>query len=78
MWAMVGTASGEILSYQGAMVLHDNRAELEWLIPGARVVEVSGRTPDEVAERYRRPTMLLRDHPDMATIRWPIDRRDFL
>lgn len=77
MFAMVGSVTGEILSYAGRMVLHDNRAELEWLCPGVRVVELPGRSPEEVAHRYGRPAMLLRDHPDMAPVRWPLDRRDF-
>lgn len=77
MWAMVGDSTGEILSYGGAMVIHDNRYELEFLCPGVRVVEVQGSTVDHVATVYGRPAMLLREHPDMASVRWPLDRRDF-
>lgn len=77
MYAMVGPATGEILSHGGRMVLHGDRAELEWLCPGVRVVKVRGESPEEVAHRYGRPAMLLRDHPDMAPVRWPLDRRDF-
>lgn len=77
MYAMIGTATGEILSYRGRMVLHDNPAELDWLLPGTRVVELRGTTPAEVGVRYGRPAMLLRDHPDMASVRWPLDRKDF-
>jgi nucleoside phosphorylase len=77
MFAMIGSVTGEILSYRGRMVLHDNRAELEWLFPGVRVAELPGNTVEQVAHRYGRPAMLLRHHPDMAPVRWPLDRRDF-
>ncbi len=77
-FAVEGTATRELLSYRGSLLVHEDRAELEYLIPGFRVVAVSGGTPEEIAARYGRPVMQWREHPDMAAVRWPIDRRDFL
>lgn len=69
LYALVGDRSGELLSYGGAVLVHDDRAELEFLVPGPRVVEVRPDTG--------RPLMRLRDHPDMGSVSWPLDRRDF-
>ena len=77
MYAMVGPVTGEILSHGGRVVLHDNRAELEFLCPGVRVVELPGDSATYIAGRMGRPAMLLRDHPDMAPVRWPLDRKAF-
>lgn len=80
MWAMSGLVSRELLSFGGAVVVHANRAELDWLFPRATFTPVAlkGGTPEELAARYGRAFMLLKDHPDMAAVRWPLDRRDFL
>lgn len=78
MWAMAGHLSREVLSFEGRMVVHPDRAELEFLIgDSARLVELTGSTPEEVAHRYGRPAMLLRHHPDMAAVTWPLDRKAF-
>lgn len=77
MFANVSHAGREPLTFQGRILLHDSAQELGWLIPTHSVVELKGATAREVAERLGVPTMLWRDHPDMAGIRWPLDRRDF-
>ena len=69
LWALVGASTGELLSYRGAVMVHEDRAELEYLVPGTRTVEV----PADLGQ----PLMALRDHPDMAAVTWPLDRRDF-
>lgn len=78
MYALVGTSSHELLSWRGRMVLHENRAEMEYLFPLTQVVRLNGDSLEEVAHRYGRPVMRLRDHPDMAAVEWPLDRRKFL
>lgn len=77
-WFAVVTPQGEPWSHRGRLLIHDNRAELEFLIPNKTVVQLSGFTPEEVAERYGRPVMRYRDHPDMAAVRWPLQKDDFL
>ena len=78
MWANVTHGSREPLTYGGRVLVHDSREELAWLIPTHPVVELPGRTPEEVAARLGVPAMAWKDHPDMAGIRWPLDRRDFV
>ncbi len=76
-WWVAVSSTGEPYSLGGALLVHDDRAELEFLIPDRRTQSVSGRCPEEVAARLGRPVMRLRDHPDMADVRWPLNREDF-
>lgn len=76
MYALKGHASGELLSYKGHVLLHPVRREVEWLMPAQTVVELSGNA-DQIAQRLGRPVMLLKDHPDMASVRWPLRKEDF-
>jgi hypothetical protein len=78
MFAPVTHGGREPFTFQGRVVVHGDRAELEYLIPTHPVVELPGRTPEEVAARLGVPVMPLKDHPDMASVRWPLDRRDFV
>jgi hypothetical protein len=74
---LMGARSGEPLSYRGRVLLHDGpAAEVEFILPSVRVVEVRGPA-ERVAARLGRPVMRLRDHPDLASVRWPLDRRAF-
>lgn len=79
MWAMEGEVTHELLSLGGRVLVHDNRYEMEFLVPVGvfRYVELQGSTPEEVGARLGRPAMLLRDHPDMSAVTWPLDRRNF-
>jgi len=71
-YAMVGAVSGEPLSYGGLILVHDNPAEMEWLLSGTRnrAVELGDQIPDY-------DTMPLSQHPDLAKISWPLRREDF-
>lgn len=69
-FALAGRSSGELLTYQGRVIVHGDRAEMEFLFPRERVVQVpSWVQPAE--------TMRLQDHPDMAPVTFPLDRREF-
>jgi hypothetical protein len=59
---------GEGFSLDGALLVHHDRAELEFLFPSNTVAEVTGTTL---------PTRPWKDHPDMAGITWPLRREDF-
>jgi hypothetical protein len=74
---LVGPVTGEPLSFRGRVILHDGPAtEVSWVLPTVRGVYLP-YSAEQVAERLGRPVMLLRQHPDMASVRWPLDRRDF-
>ncbi|MCX4232806.1 hypothetical protein [Streptomyces ortus] len=60
----------DLLSWGGKVIVHDSKAELEFLMRGARVVECPRDIPDD-------QTLPIRFHPDMATVTWPLDRRNF-
>lgn len=79
MWAMEGETTHELLTYQGRIIVHPSRAELEFLVPAGvhRYVELLGSSAEEVAHRYGRPAVLLKDHPDMNAVTWPLDRGRF-
>ena len=65
-----GAVSGELISYGGRVLVHDNAAELRFLIPGARVVNLPHHIDPE-------QTMPISAHPELAGVRFPLDRRDF-
>lgn len=70
MFALQGANSGELLSYGGKVLVHDNARELEYLVPrGAKVVRCPRMEEDQV--------LSIRLHPDLATVRWPLRKEDF-
>jgi hypothetical protein len=69
-YALQGPVSGELLTYGGRVLVHDNAAELGFLVPGVRVVTVPRDIPPE-------QTLPISAHPGLAGVRFPLDRRDF-
>lgn len=69
-YAMIGNVSGEPISYGGLILVHNSRPELEFLFPGAKVVELGPMVPEH-------DTMSIKQHPDLRAIRWPLRREDF-
>lgn len=67
---MVGSRSGQLLSYQGKVLIHGDRAEMQWLFPNTRIVRV---TDGDLGQEW----MHLRDHPELGHFRWPLRREDF-
>lgn len=65
-----GRSSGQLLTYQGMVIAHDNRGEMEFLFPNEKVVEVSGIQRDDL--------IMLKDHPDNSVLSWPLRRADFV
>lgn len=66
-WCLVGTGSGEILTYRMRAIVHENKRELEYLFPANRVVPLPNYWGDEL-------TVQLKDHPDMDTVVFPLDQ----
>jgi hypothetical protein len=70
-YALQGTTSRDLLTWNGRILTHDNRAEMEFLVTGdVRVVECPRDIPPE-------QTLELRHHPNFAAVEWPLTREQF-
>ena len=69
-YGLWGATSRDFLTYLGRVLVHDNKAELEFLFPNAAVREV----PPSFTASMCFP---IAQHPSMATVRFPLDRKDF-
>lgn len=72
--ALQGGVSGELISYLGLVLVHDNRAEMEWLFPKMKVVEVTMKDGHLADGRL---TMSVKDHPQFEGIHWPLRKDEF-
>jgi hypothetical protein len=70
-WAVRGLVSGQLLSWRGLIIVHDNSAELRFLIAGE--VAIKEIPPTIEAEH----TIWIKDHPDFQSVEWPLNRADF-
>lgn len=62
---------GQLLSWNGRVLVHNDRAELEFLLAGEiRIVECPRSIPPE-------DTLELRFHPQFEHHRFPLDRKDY-
>lgn len=66
LWALK-TADG-VATLGGAIIVHEDRAELEFLFPGRQAVDVTQSVL---------PKVPLRDNPAMAGVSFPLRREDF-
>jgi hypothetical protein len=69
-YGLYGENSRSLLSLDGRVLFHTHKGELEFLFPETKVIEV----PDSFTEAE---TMPIADHPGMAAVSFPLDRRDF-
>lgn len=79
-FALQGGASRELISYHGLVLIHDNRAEMEWLFPMMDVVEVTiiEGTMAYGSLKDGRATMSIKDHPQFEGVSWnPLRKEDF-
>jgi hypothetical protein len=67
LWA-IKTVTGDVFTRGGAILVHDDRAELEFLFPGRTCTDVTNTAL---------PTTRWSEHPDMAGISWPLRREEF-
>lgn len=76
MWAVYGAHTQDILTHRGRPLVHNNLAELEYVLPGVRAVRV---TVGDLRARSPLPVLWLKDHPDIisAGITFPLDRKVF-
>lgn len=64
-YVLVGRTTKDALSYRGKIIVHDNKAELEFLFPNERVAPLPKYVDSSL-------TIALKDHPDMDSIQWPL------
>lgn len=69
-WALQGEISRDLLTWNGRVLVHNNRAELEFLTAGARVIPCPRSIPPE-------QTLELRFHPQFADHHFPLRREDY-
>lgn len=70
-YALQGTTSRDLLTWNGRVLVHGNKGELEFLFTGdVRVIPCPRDIPPE-------QTLDIRYHPQLASVTWPLDRKDF-
>lgn len=74
-YALKANAIGELLSYRGAVIYHDDPNELEWLFQ--KGVDLRSLTVVELPRQLGRPLLPLKAHPDMQAVEWPLCKDDF-
>lgn len=76
-FALYGTTSKELLSYDGAVIWHDNARELEFLF--AKSISTGALEIRKLGKRLPngQKVLPLREHPDMADVTFPLKRADF-
>lgn len=68
LYGLVGEHTHDWLSYGGRVIVHPNRAEMAYLVPGTRVEKITADPG---------PIIQLRDHPGMASVIWPLTKEQF-
>ncbi len=78
-YALKGLISGELITHNNRIIVHNNRAELEFLfgLDQGKAQKVEITTVSEALLRVR-PSIRLRDTPDCADLEFPLNRADFL
>lgn len=66
-YVLIGRTTKDALSYQGKILVHDNKKELEYLFPNERVAPLPRYVDDSL-------TMALKDHPDMLMVKFPLNK----
>lgn len=70
-YGLYGPVSRDFLTYGGRVLWHSDAAELAYLVPkGAVVREIPPSIPPEL-------TLPISQHPRMAAVTWPLDKRNF-
>jgi hypothetical protein len=67
-WALKSKDAPGAITYGGHLLVHDNRAELEFLFPDRETVDVTETVM---------PKMSIKNHPQCAVLTWPLKKEDF-
>lgn len=65
-FGLYGPNSHDFLTYGGQVLVHHNRAQLQFLVPGTPVRELPRDIPAD-------QTLPIRFHPDLASVQWTAD-----
>lgn len=70
-YALQGAVSRDLLTWNGKILVHGDKAEMEFLVTGdVCVIDCPRDIPPE-------QTLQIRYHPQFAAVAWPLDRKDF-
>ena len=70
-YALQGTISTDLLTWNGLVLVHDNAAEMAFLFTGdVRVIPCPRDIPPE-------QTLEIRYHPNFGSVQWPLTKEQF-
>ncbi|MFF4346809.1 hypothetical protein [Streptomyces sp. NPDC001530] len=70
-YALQGAISRDLLTWNGKVLVHGDRAEMEFLVTGdVRVIPCPRDIPPE-------QTLEIRFHPQLASVTWPLTKEQF-
>ena len=70
-YALQGALSRDLLTWNGKVLVHGDRAEMEFLVTGdVRVIDCPRDIPPE-------QTIEIRYHPQLASVTWPLTKEQF-
>lgn len=69
-YGLWGPSSREFLTFLGRVLVHDNKAEMEWLFPGCPIREVPPSFTSDMC-------ISITQHPDLVNTTFPLKRSDF-
>jgi len=69
-YALYGDYTKDLLTFQGMVIFHTNKSEMEFLFPRSKVVRI---TDGDLG----RPVIKLQDHPGMGHISFPLKKSEF-
>lgn len=70
-YALQGALSRDLLTWNGKVLVHSDKAEMEFLFTGdVRVIPCPRDIPPE-------QTIEIRHHPQLASVTWPLTKEQF-
>jgi hypothetical protein len=70
-YALQGALSRDLLTWNGKVLVHGDRAEMEFLVTGdVRVIDCPRDIPPE-------QTIEIRFHPNFVSVTWPLTKEQF-
>lgn len=68
LYALKSAVTGDCYTNDGRLIVHGDRDEMQWLIPAAEVVDVTGT---------KLPTVPLPNLPGLEYLTWPLRKEMF-